>query len=147
MSAKTRFEEVAWPLALRRARAAFRRWPQRKRQDAEAEFMAKMWDQWARLAARGRDPEPLLYPMLRWAKKWVYRDRRLAGRASVPDIYDYRAGMTRHLMDKSGRIRPHDRSARMNGFLEWDATAAAQNHVGLVAALDAAGLTLADLSE
>jgi hypothetical protein len=147
MSAKASFEAVAWPAATRAARAAFRRWHPRKREDAEAEFVAKVWDQWARLAAKGRNPEPLLRPMLHWAKHWVYRDRRLAGRASVPDIQDYRARMTRHLMDEQGCLHPCNRSARINGFLDWHPIAPDSDHVGFVAALDAAGLALADLSE
>ena len=36
-----RFERVAYPSALRAARRTFRRWHGRKRDDAEAEFMAK----------------------------------------------------------------------------------------------------------
>jgi len=116
---KERFERVAWPRAVRAARIAFAHWPERKREDAQAEFLAKMWDQWARLAARGQDPEPLLDPMLYWAKQWVYQDRRLSGRPRRIGIEDYRAGMTRHLMDRKGRLHPHDRSARINGFLDW----------------------------
>ena len=63
-----RFMEVAYPFAVRAARRAFRRWHERKRDDAVAELMAKMWDQWKRLLERGRDPESLLWPLLHWPK-------------------------------------------------------------------------------
>jgi len=144
---KERFERVAWPRAVRAARIAFGHWPERKREDAEAEFMAKMWDQWARLAARGKDPEPLLYPMLYWAKQWEYQDRRLSGRPRQIGIEDYRAGMTRHLMDSRGRLAPHDRSARINRSLDWDMAAPVDDPAAWVAALDAAGLSLADFCD
>ena len=51
---KQRFERVAYPFALRAAKRAFKGWHERKRADAEAEFMAKMWDQWKRLLDKGQ---------------------------------------------------------------------------------------------
>ena len=82
---------VAYEPARRAAQRAFKRWPERKRDDAEGEFMAKMWDQWKRLLERGKDPEPLLYPLIHWAKQWCYQDRRLSGRPRNLDISDFRA--------------------------------------------------------
>jgi len=137
-----RFERVAYPSALRAAQRAFRKWHGRKRDDAEAEFMAKMWDQWSRLISKGKDPEPMLWPLLHWAKQWVYMDRRLAGRPQNIDIQDYRTGMTQHLMDGRGRLKPHERSARINGFLDWSAQARTDDPAALAAALEGAGLTL-----
>jgi hypothetical protein len=139
---KRRFERVAYPFALRAARRAFETWPERKRADAEGEFMAKMWDQWSRLILKGKDPEPMLYPLIHWAKQWVRYDRRLSGRPSNIDIQDYRAGMTQHLMDGRGRLKPHERSARINGFFDWSAQARADDPAELAAALEAVGLTL-----
>jgi hypothetical protein len=139
---KRRFERVAYPFALRAAQRAFRRWPERKRADAEAEFLAKMWDQWRRLLERGRDPEPLLWPLLHWAKQWVRYDRRLSGRSQNIDIQDYRTGMVQHLMDQRGQLKPHERSARINGFLDWAGMAKTDDPGALVAALEQAGLTL-----
>jgi hypothetical protein len=136
---KERFERVAYPFAVRAARRAFRRWPERKRDDAEAEFLAKMWDQWKRLLDKGRDPEPLLWPLIHWAKQWVRYDRRIAGRPRNIDIQDHRAGMTRHLMDGRGRLEPHDRAARLNGFLDWTGTVRTDNPAELAALLEAAG--------
>ena len=36
-------------------RTAFKKWHRRKRDDAVAEMMARMWDQWYRLLLRGKD--------------------------------------------------------------------------------------------
>src|SRR3954466_6448677 len=93
---RERFERVAYPFALGGARRAFGGWHERKRDDAEAEFLAKMWDQWMRLLLKGTDPEPLLWPLIHWAKQWVRYERHLAGRPRNIDIQDYRTGMTRH---------------------------------------------------
>src|SRR4051794_20750106 len=139
---KQRFERVAYPFAMRAARTAFRRFHDRKRDDAEAEFMGKLWDQWKRLLERGRDPEPLLWPLIHWAKQWVRYDRRLAGRPGNLDIQDYRAGMTRHLMDGRGKLQPHDRAAPINGFLDWTGQARTDDPGELAAALERAGITL-----
>jgi hypothetical protein len=38
-----RFMAVAYDKAMRAARRAFRGWPDSKREDAEAEFMGKVW--------------------------------------------------------------------------------------------------------
>lgn len=139
---KERFELVAYPFALRAARRAFRHWHERKRADAEAEFMAKVWDQWKRLLDKGRDPEPLLWPLIHWAKRWVYMDRRLSGRPSNIDIQDFRSGMTQHLMDGRGKLQPHDRAAPINGWLDWSGASHTDDPSALSAALEGAGVTL-----
>jgi hypothetical protein len=138
---KQRFTEVAYPFARRAAQRAFRRWPERKQDDATQEFLAKTWDSWKRLLERGRDPEPLLWPLLYWAKKWVYQDRRLSGRPRNIDIQDYRSGMVGHLMDGRGKLKPHDRAARINGFLGWTGQARTDDPAALVEALATAGMT------
>src|SRR4051812_15638429 len=104
---KRRYMAVAYPFAVRAARRAFRRFPERLRDDSEAEFQAKLWDQWKRLLERGSDPEPLLWPLLHWARQWVRYDRRIAGRPRNLDIQDYRTGMTRHLLTEQGQPEPH----------------------------------------
>jgi hypothetical protein len=139
---RERFERVAYPFALRAAQRAFKGWHERKRDDAEAEFLAKMWDQWARLLLKGQDPEPLLWPLIHWAKQWVRYDRRIAGRPRNIDIQDYRAGMTRHLMDGRGKLTPHDRVDRGNGFLDWTGQARTDDPGELASALERAGMTL-----
>jgi hypothetical protein len=143
-----RFMEVVYPNAQRAARRAFRGWPDSKRDDAQAEFMAKVWDQWVRLLERGKDPELLLYPLLYWAKRWVQFDRRLSGRPRNLDIGDYRAGMVAHLMDGRGRLQPHDRSDRNNGFMDWSGAARTDDPCELAAALEeTSGITLAQFCD
>lgn len=137
-----RFMESAHPFAVRAARRAFKNWHERKRDDAEAEFVAKVWDQWARLLVRGRDPEPLLWPLLHWVKMWVRYDRKIGGRGRNPDVFDYRARMTRHLLDGRGRPTPHDRAAPINGWLDWTGQARIDDPAELASALERAGMTL-----
>jgi hypothetical protein len=136
-----RFMRIAYEPALRAAKRAFKRWHASKQDDAQAEFMAKMWDQWKRLVERGKDPAPLLYPLLHWAKQWCYMGRILSGRPRNIGIEDYRAGMVRHLMDGRGKLEPHDRSSRINGFLDWSGTARTDDPADL-AALAETGLCL-----
>lgn len=143
---RERFERVAYPFALRAARRAFQRWPAHKKDDAVQEFLARSWDSWKRLLDRGRDPEPLLWPLLHWARQRVRYDRRIAGRPHNLDIQDYQAGMIRHLLDGRGRLKPHDRSARINGFLNWSVWARTDDPAALVELLDEIGLSRADLT-
>ena len=142
-----RFMAVAYEPGLRAARRAFKRWHPSKRDDAQAEFMAKLLDQWKRMWERDKDPEPLLYPLLYWAKQWCYQDRRLSGRPRNIDIQDYRAGMTQHLMDGRGKLEPHDRSARIDGFLDWTGAARTDDPCALAAALEQTGTTLAQFCD
>jgi hypothetical protein len=137
-----RFLAVAYEPTLRAAERAFKRWPERKRDDGEAEFMGKVWDQWKRLLERGKDPEPLLYPMIHWAKQWVRYDRRIASRPRNIGIEDHRAGMVQHLLDGRGKLEPHDRSARINDYLDWTGAARTDNPAELASALEETGLTL-----
>jgi hypothetical protein len=137
-----RFMTVAYHKAVRAAKRAFRHWHVSKRDDAEAEFIGKVWDQWWRVVERGKDPEPLLYPLLHWAKRWVQYDRRIAGRPRNLDIQDFRAGMVQHLMDGKGKLEPHDRSDRRNGFIDWNGAARTDDPSDLAAAIENSGITL-----
>jgi hypothetical protein len=137
-----RFMAVANEPALRAAGRAFRGWPDSKREDAEAEYISKVWSQWMCRLMLSKDPEPLLYPFLHWAKRWVQYDRRIAGRPRNIDIQDYRAGMVRHLMDGRGKLEPHDRSDRRNGFMDWTSAARTDDPSDLAAALETSGVTL-----
>jgi hypothetical protein len=139
---RERFERVAYPFALRAAMRAFKSWHERKRDDAEAEFMAKMWDQWARLLVKGQDPEPMLWPLIHWAEMWVRYDRKIGGRGRNPDVFDYRAGMTRHLMDGRGQPTPHERSDPINDWLDWTGQARTDDPAELASALEQAGMTI-----
>jgi hypothetical protein len=138
-----RFMATAYEPALRAAkRSFFKRWHPSKRADAQAEFIAKLWDQWKRLLERGKDPEPLLYALIHWAKRWVEYDRRLSGRPRNIDIQDYRSKMTAHLMDGRGKLEPHDRSARINAFLDWTGATSTDDPADLAGALEDTGLAL-----
>ena len=114
-----RFERVAYGRTLKAAGTAFKKWHERKRDDAVAEMVAKMWDQWARLLERGKDPEPMIGPLIHWAKMWVRYDRKIAGRARSYDIFDYRTGMKRQDLDGQGRPHPTDRGDRGNEWIDW----------------------------
>jgi hypothetical protein len=114
-----RFMAVAYHRTLQAARKAFRRWHTRKRDDAVAEMMGKMWDQWSRLLIRGKDPERMIGTLLRWAILWVRYDRRIAGRARSFDVYDFRARMKRQDLDSQGRPHPSERSDRENAWIDW----------------------------
>ena len=74
-----RFVEVAYPTTLRATQRAFRSWHERKRADAIQECVAKLWDEWIRLVNRGKNPEPLLNGLIKYAILWVKYDRRLSG--------------------------------------------------------------------
>ena len=51
-----RFERVAYGRTLKAAASAFKGWHERKREDAVAEMVGKMWDQWSRLLEQGQGP-------------------------------------------------------------------------------------------
>jgi hypothetical protein len=136
------FMRIAYPQTIKAAKRAFRGWRESKRGDSEAEFIGKVWHQWRCLLERGKDPEPLLYPLLHWAKRWVQYDRRIAGRPRNLDIQDYRAGMNQHLLDDRGKLEPHDRSDRRNGFMDWTGAAKTDDPADLAAALERSGVTL-----
>ncbi len=66
-----KFLSNAYARTLTAARKAFRSWPDRNRDDALAETMAKCWDSYSRLPLRGRDPEPFLAGIIRFAVLWT----------------------------------------------------------------------------
>jgi hypothetical protein len=137
-----RFMAVAYDKAKRAAKRAFRGWPDSKREDAEAEFISKVWHQWMCRLMLTKDPAPLLFAFLHWAKRWVQYDRRIAGRPRNIDIQDYRSQMVQHLLDGRGKLEPHDRSARINAYLDWTGAARTDDPADLAAALEQAGLSL-----
>jgi hypothetical protein len=136
-----RFMAVAFERTQKAAKRAFRGWPSWKRADAEAEFMGKVWDQWSRLVERGKNPEPLLYALIWWAKKWVSYDRKIGGRSRMFDIFDYRANMKRQLLSEQGQPSPSDRSDPANPWIDWGLSAG-DNPADLAAALETTGITL-----
>src|SRR5919199_1068380 len=87
------FMSLAYQQAERAARRAFRKWHSRKREDAIAEMVGKVWATWRYNLEKGKDPVALLGPNIHWAIMWVRYDRKIAGRARTPDVFDYRAGL------------------------------------------------------
>jgi len=134
------FMAVAYKRTVASADAAFRKRPRRKRDDAVAEMVAKMWDQWARLLMRGQAPEPMIGPLIHWAKMWVRYDRKIGGRARGIDVYDYRAGMRRQQLSGQGKASPTDRSDPGNDWIDWGLSDG-DDPAEMVAALDDMGLT------
>jgi len=133
---------LAYARCERVAKRSFKKWPDRKRDDAVQEALGKMWYQWRCCLEKGKDPESLIGPLIHWAIMHVRYDRKIAGRGRSPDVYDYRAGMVRHLMDGRGQLKPHDRADPMNGWLDWTPQARSDDPTELAAALETAGMTL-----
>jgi hypothetical protein len=139
---QTRYVEVAYPRALKAAHKAFRSWHERKREDCQQEFLGKLWQEWVFLVNRGRDPEPLLNGLIKYAILWVKYDRRIAGRARNIDVTDYRSGMKQQQVNSKGEVSPTDRSDKMNGWIDWSVKARTDDPAQLAAALEEVGLSL-----
>ena len=93
---------VAYDRTQKAAKRAFYGWHESKRDDAVAECMAKMWDQWSRLIVKGKNPEPMTSALIKFAIMWVRYDRKIGGRARNLDVYDYRSHMHRQLLSEQG---------------------------------------------
>ena len=118
-SEQDRFMRLAYARTLAAARKAFRSWHDRKKEDAVQETLTKMLDQWLRLVQRGGDPEPIIGGMIRYALMFVRYDRKVAGRARRPDVFDYRSPLKQQHLDAQGYASPSDRSNAKNGWLDW----------------------------
>ena len=140
--AQERFVEVAYPRALKAAHKAFKYFHERKRQDSVQECLAKLWQEWVLLANRGRNPEPLLNGLIKYAILWVRYDRRIAGRARNIDVTDYRSGMKQQELNGKGEASPTDRSDQMNGWIDWTVKAKTDDPALLASALEQVGLSL-----
>jgi hypothetical protein len=90
-----RFMETAYPRALRAAQRAFKRWPRRKREDAIAEMVGRVWMTWVLNMEKGKGPLGLLGPNIHWAILWVRYDRKIAGRARGFHVSDDRPNRKR----------------------------------------------------
>jgi hypothetical protein len=141
-----RFMAVAFERTQKAAKRAFRGWPFSKQEDAEAEFMGKVWDQWRRLVEQDKNPEPLLYALIWCATKWVSYDRRIAGRSRMFDIFDYRAGLKRQRLSGQGQPSPSDRSDPANPWIDWGLSAG-DNPADLAATLEITGITLSQFCD
>ena len=139
-----RFMRLAYDRTVACARKAFKRWHVSKREDEVQETVVKMLDQWFRLVARGGDPVPIIGGLIHFAIMFVKYDRRVAGRARQPDVFDYRSKMKRQRLNGQGYASPTDRSDPENGWIEWR-LAGGDDPARVVEALEATGLTLVDL--
>ena len=138
-----RFMAVAYDRTQKAAKRAFYGWHESKRDDAVAECMAKMWDQWSRLIVKGKNPEPMTSALIKFAIMWVRYDRRIAGRARTPDVFDFRSGLRRQQLSGQGQASPSERSSRDNNFTNWW-TDTGDSPVEVAAALEETGLTLGE---
>jgi len=140
-----KFIRLAYSRTLAAARKAFRSWHSRKKEDAIQEALTKMWDQWIRLVQRGGNPESIIGGMIYHALMFVRYDRKVAGRARRPDVFDYRSGLKQQRLNGQGYASPSDRSDPENGWIDWR-LASGDDPAEVVAALEVTGLTLADLN-
>jgi hypothetical protein len=138
---KQRFMKIAYPATLKAARRAFWRWRYDKRDDAVQECLAKMWDQWSRLVQNGKNPQKMIGSLIKFAILWVKFDRKIAGRARTPDIYDYRAGFKQQQFSDDGQACPSDRADAANPWIDWNVHTG-DSPADLAAALETTGITL-----
>ena len=137
-----RFMEVAFEATRKAAKRAFWHWKSNKRDDALQECVSKLWDSWSRLLLRGKNPEPMLGCLIKYALLWVRYDRRISGRARTPDIYDFRAGFTQQQITDQGAANPADRSAAENPWIDWTLSSG-DDPSDLASALEETGVSLA----
>jgi hypothetical protein len=132
----------AFPAAQKAALRAFWHWRQDKRDDAIQECHAKMWDQWSRLLLRGKRPEKMIGSLIKFAILWVRYDRKLSGRARMPDVYDFRSGFKQQQFSDDGQASPTDRADPMNPWINWEVQTG-DNPPDLAAALQTTGVSVA----
>jgi hypothetical protein len=136
-----RFMANAYPRTMKAAKRSFYGWHPRKKDDAIQECLAKMWDSYSRLLKRGKNPEPMISGLIKYAVLWVRYDRKLGGRARNPDVYDYRSGFTQQLLSDRGQPTPTDRASAANSWINWDQSTG-DDVCLLAAALESTGITL-----
>ena len=137
-----RFMTIVYPRIVKAATNAFWHWKSNKRPDAIQESVGKVWDSWSRLLLRGRDPEPMLAGIIKYALLWVRYDRKISGRARRPDVYDYRSGFKQQLLSDDGTASPSDRADAENPWINWHVQAG-DDPALLASALEETGITLA----
>ena len=138
-----RFMTVAYPRIVKAATHAFWHWKSSKRPDAIQEAVSKVWDSFIRLRLRGRDPEPMIGSLIKYALLWVRYDRKIAGRSRKPDIFDYRAGFTQQQISDQGQANPADRADSNNPWINWHIETG-DNPALLASALEETGISLAE---
>jgi hypothetical protein len=137
-----RFMTAAFEQTRKAAKRAFWGWRSDKRDDAIQECMAKMWDQWSRLVLRGKNPEPMLGCLIKYALLWVRYDRKLGGLSRMPDVFDYRAGFAQQFLSDQGVASPSDRADPENPWIDFNVQSG-DDPCDLAAALETSGVSLA----
>lgn len=84
--------------------------------------------------------------LIKYAILWVRYDRRIAGRASTPDVYDFRSGFKQQLHADDGQACPTDRSDAGNAWIDWHVQTG-DDPSDLAAALETSGVTLAQFCD
>ena len=137
-----RYMAVAYPATQKAARRAFWNWRENRRDEAIQECHSKMWDSWSRcLLHHGKNPETMIGSLLKFAILWVRYDRRIAGRARTPDVFDYRSGFKQQLLADDGQACPSDRAAPENWAINWEVQTG-DNPLDLAIALEQTGVSL-----
>ncbi len=137
-----KFMTLAFPTTEKAAKRAFWHWREHKRVDAIQECHAKVWDSWSRcLLHHNKKPETMIGSLIKFAILWVRYDRRIAGRARTPDIFDYRAGFKQQQFSDDGHACPADRADSENAWINWHVESG-DNPLDLAIALEANGVTL-----
>jgi hypothetical protein len=142
---KARFMDVAYERTLRAAKRAFWHWPENKRQEAIQTCLAQMWLQWVRILKAGKQPEPILGGLIKYACLHVRYDRPVSimERARTPDVFDFRSGFKQQLLSDHGEACPTDRADANNPWINWHVQAG-DNPCDLASALEeTGGVTLA----
>jgi hypothetical protein len=141
-----RFMTIVYPRIVKAATHAFWHWKSNKRPDAIQEAVSKVWDSFIRLRLRGRDPEPMIGSLIKYALLWVRYDRKLGGRARTPDVYDFRAGFKQQQLSDHGEACPSDRADAENPWINWHVQTG-DDPCDLAAALESSGVTLAQFCD
>jgi len=115
-----RFMGLVYNRTMNAAKRAFWGWHPSNRDDAIAECVAKVWDSWSRCVKKGKNPEPMTSAMIKFGVLWVKYDRRIAGRARRPDVFDFRANMKKQMLSEQGQASPTDRSDAGNSWIDWN---------------------------
>ena len=93
------------------------------------------------MLVKGKNPEPMISALIKFAILWVRYDRHIAGRSRNLDVYDYRANMNRQLLSEQGVASTSERSSREQFWVNWDVQAG-DDPCQLSSALEKTGMTL-----
>jgi hypothetical protein len=138
-----KYVTLALPAARKAAMRAFWHYREHKREEAIQECLSKVWDSWSRCVLHhGKRPETMIGSLIKFAILWVRYDRRIAGRARTPDVFDFRSGFKQQLLGDDGQACPSDRADAANAWINWEVSSG-DSPLDLAAALEETGISLA----